>query len=282
MSVYANTARFDFARALTEDELRTMVPSIFAVEAHESRSDRFAPIPTIEIVRGLAKEGFAVVGARQALTRQEGRRDYTKHLLRIRQLDARKQHSVGDAVFEMLMKNANDGTCKYNLMGALFRILCLNSMVANIGTVDEVTVRHSGEVMGKVIDGTYSVMKSAEMVLAAPQDWSKIELRPQEQLAFAESAHHLRFADADGVVKTPITPAQLLEKRRSEDAKSDLWSTFNVVQENVIKGGLHANGHDANNRLRRVTTRRVNGIDQDVRLNKALWRLAERMKELKS
>jgi len=38
---------------------------------------------------------------------------------------------------------------------------------------------------------------------------------------------------------------------------------------------------DANNRPRRVTTRAVNGIDQDVKLNKALWVLAERMAELK-
>ena len=53
-------------------------------------------------------------------TRQEGRRDYTKYLLRFRQIDAAKTHTVGDSVFEMLMKNANDPTCKYNLIVALF------------------------------------------------------------------------------------------------------------------------------------------------------------------
>lgn len=282
MSMYVNTARFDTGRALTEDELRVHAPSIFAVDAHSSRSERFAPIPTIEIVRGLAREGFAVVGARQAVCRQEGRRDYTKHLLRIRQLDATKVHSVGDSVFEMLMKNANDGTCKYNLMGALFRILCLNSMVAQDKTLDEVTVRHSGKVMDKVIEGTYSVMKSAERVLAAPQDWSRIELKQDERLALAEGAHTLRFADSEGNVKTPIKPEALLEARRTEDHKPDLWTTFNVIQENVIKGGLHGLGTDANNNVRRVTTRKINGIDQDVKLNKALWVLAERMKELKT
>jgi hypothetical protein len=57
---------------------------------------------------------------------------------------------------------------------------------------------------------------------------------------------------------------------------------FNVIQENVIRGGLHAVGHDANLRRRRVTSRPVNGIDQDVRLNKALWVLAERMAQIKT
>jgi hypothetical protein len=32
---------------------------------------------------------------------------------------------------------------------------------------------------------------------------------------------------------------------------------------------------------RRVSTRGVKGIDQDVRLNKALWMLSERMAELR-
>ena len=33
---------------------------------------------------------------------------------------------------------------------------------------------------------------------------------------------------------------------------------------------------------RRITTREVKGIDQDVKLNRALWMLAERMAELKA
>ena len=78
MSIYTNTARFDTGRALTEDELYTLAPSVFATSAHVSRSERFAPIPTIEIVRGLAKEGFGVVGAKQSLTRVEGKAPFTR------------------------------------------------------------------------------------------------------------------------------------------------------------------------------------------------------------
>jgi len=55
------------------------------------------------------------------------------------------------------------------------------------------------------------------------------------------------------------------------------------VQENVIKGGLHGVQRDGNGRrLRAVSTRQVKGIDQDVKLNRALWQLAERMAELKA
>ena len=42
-----------------------------------------------------------------------------------------------------------------------------------------------------------------------------------------------------------------------------------------IKGGLSALDRNSKGQPRRVTTRAVNGIDQDQRLNRALWLLAE-------
>jgi hypothetical protein len=115
------------------------------------------------------------------------------------------------------------------------------------------------------------------------RNWTQLQLTDGEQHAFAESAHTLRFADSDGKVTTPITPTQLLEPRRREDVGSDLWRTFNKIQENVIAGGLHAIQRDADGRrVRRVSTRQIRGIDQDVRLNRALWELGTRMAELKN
>jgi hypothetical protein len=281
MTMYTQTARFDTGRALTEDEMHRMAPSIFATSAHESRSERFRPIPTIEIVRGLAKEGFSVVGARQSVTRIPDKAPFTKHLLRIRKLDS--THKVGDTVMEMLLKNANDGTAAYDLMAGLFRICCLNSLVAQKDTIDTLKVRHSGDVMGKVIEGTYRVMTAAESVMAAPQDWGQMNLAYDEQKAFAEAAHVLRFGEPEDDRPSTVRPTELLSRRRSEDLRNDLWTTFNVVQENALKGGLRGVSVNAETGVRRrQTTRAVTGIDQDVRLNKALWLLGERMAELKS
>ena len=280
--IYAQTARFDTGRALSEDELRKVAPSVFATTAHESRSTRFAPIPTIEIVRGLAREGFGVVGAKQSVTRVAGKSDFTKHLLRIRKLDADSSYAVGDTVAEMLLKNANDGTAAYDLFAGLFRIACLNSLVTQVGTIDSVKVRHRGDVMSKVIDGTFSVVENARLALAAPAQWSQLKLDREESLAMAEAARAIRFGDADGNVDSPITATQLLTARRREDSeRNNLWTNFNVLQENVIRGGLSGVAVNANNVRRNMTTRAINGIDQDVKLNRALWTLANRMAELK-
>ena len=284
-AVYApHTARFDDgARALSQDEMRRIAPSIFAARPHASRSERFRAIPTIEVLRGLEKEGFFAVGARQSASRDATKTDYTRHMIRLRRLDDARQYRVGDVVCEIILRNANDGTCAYELMAGLFRIRCLNSLVAQIATIDSIKVRHSGDALEKVIDGTYRVLGQAEAVLAAPRDWSRIALDRDAKAALAASAHALRFGDADGKVTTPIRPEQLLTPRRAEDRADDLWTVMNVVQENVIRGGLSARAPaatDQHGRWRRgrvVTTRAVNNIDQDVRLNRALWVLGERM-----
>ncbi|MEE4016066.1 DUF932 domain-containing protein [Roseibium sp. FZY0029] len=280
-SVYASTARFDSARALSEDEMRRSAPSIFAVSAHESRSERFQPIPTIEVLRALTDEGFMPVGVKQGRTRDASKKDFTKHLIRLRRLDHDAKFCVGDTVCEILLKNANDGTSAFDIMAGLFRIRCLNSLVAQTSTLESVKVRHSGDVRHKVIDGTFRVLKEAEKALAAPADWSGLILDRDEKQVFAEAAHIARFGDNEGETATHIQPSQLLNTRRTGDRENDLWTTFNVVQENAIRGGLEARFRDEHGRLRRSTSRAVKGIDQDVKLNKALWTLSEKMADLK-
>lgn len=281
MSIYTDTARFDTGRELSEDEMRRLAPSIFAMSAHESRSERFQPIPTIDVLRSLRKQGFVPVGVKQSASRTEGKAEYTKHLIRLRRVDDGKTYHVGDNVCEILLKNANDGTSAYELMAGLFRIRCLNSLVTQTGTIDAIKVRHSGDVAAKVIEGTYRVLDEAERTLAAPQDWSKIDLSTDEMNVLAEGAHVLRFGNGDGETTTPIRPEQLLVPRRSDDRSDDLWTVWNRVQENCLKGGLRGVSRDEFGRPRRVRSRAVKGIDQDIRLNKALWILGVKMAELK-
>ena len=73
--------------AYSEDVLRQFVPSIFAETAHESRSARYGYVPTIEVVRGLADEGFKPVFACEARARDESKAGFTKHMIRFRHQD---------------------------------------------------------------------------------------------------------------------------------------------------------------------------------------------------
>lgn len=264
---------------LCDDQLRVAVPSIFATEAHESRSARFAPVPTITVLDGLRAEGFEAFSAVQARTRIEGKAEYTKHMLRLRHRSI-KNHT-GDA-FEIVLINANDGTSAYHMMPGFFRFVCENGLMTG-ETFNEVKVRHSGNAIGEVIEGAYRVLEDAPVVVDQVSRWKGITLRDNEREILAEAAHGLRFPAAiEGEKVAAIEPAALLRPRRSEDRATDLWTAFNVVQENTIKGGLRGYVRDENGRMSRRTTREVAGIDQNRALNRALWLLTERMAELKA
>lgn len=89
------------------------------------------------------------------------------------------------------------------------------------------------------------------------------------QLALAEAALSYRFEEGH----QPVSPQQLLRPRRREDLSDDLWTTYQRVQENLIKGGLCGQ----NRQGQRIHTRAIKGIDSDVKLNRALWVMAEKM-----
>lgn len=277
----AIVTRDPIARPIAREQLERYVPSLFAAEAHESRSARYAYIPTIRILEGLEKEGFLITSARQARPRDAGRFGFTKHMIRMRHA-GRSDVAVGDVFPEVVIVNSHDGTSSYQISAGLFRLACTNGMVVDAGKLDEVRVGHTGDIASKVIEGSYRVLGRAVDSLEAPREWSNIRLSDPEKQIMAEAAHVLRFADASGEVATPIQPRQLLGIRRTVDISPDLWTTMNVIQENVIRGGLRGVQIDPETRQRRrVTTREVGGIDQDVKLNKALWTLTERMAELK-
>jgi hypothetical protein len=271
---------------LTIEEIGQIAPSALAVRAHESRSDRYAYIPTLDVIKGMMDAGFQPFKASQSISRVEGKGDFTKHMIRFRREGAQLSN-VGDSIPEVVLINSHDGTSAYKLIAGMFRLVCSNGLVIADSTIASVSVHHKGNILDNVIEGSYRIVSDSEVAMERVAQWSNLQLTTGEQSAFAEAAHTMRFADSEGTVTTPITPTQLLAPRRHWDNGNDLWHTFNRVQENVIQGGLSARTRSSYDELgrfvpsRRVSTREIKGIDQDVRLNRALWTLAEKMAELR-
>src|SRR5690606_21231353 len=67
---------------LSDYQIRTVAPSIFAETPHDSRSQRYSYIPTAAVLAYLRKEGFEPFMVCQTRVRHEDRRDFTKHMLR--------------------------------------------------------------------------------------------------------------------------------------------------------------------------------------------------------
>ncbi|TCG09588.1 hypothetical protein BZM27_04520 [Paraburkholderia steynii] len=257
-------------RPLTNDEIARVAPSILANAPHESRSSRYSYIPTVEVLDALRKEGFQPFMVCQTHVRDDGRRAFTKHLLRLRHAE----QICGPEANEIILSNSHDGSSSYQMLGGMFRFVCQNGIVCG-DNISDIRVPHKGDVIGEVIDGAFKVLDSFEVQTRQREAMAATVLDEGEQTAFARAALALRY-DEDR--PAPVTEQQLLSPRRFEDRGSDLWRTFNRVQESITRGGLH--GRNASGRA--TTTRAVTGIDQNIRLNRALWVLADELRRLRA
>jgi len=277
---YLNNVRDN--NGLTEDTLLKSVPSVFAGEAHQSRSTKYVYIPTIEIIQNMLKEGFVPVQAMQGKSRTEEKMNFTKHLVRFR-----KQNELGLSVpesSEVILLNSHDGTTSYHLMDGVFRTVCQNGLISG-DLESNFKVRHSGNIIGDVIQASYRILDSAEETKERISEMKSIILTPSEKTLLADYSIKARYniddedeeTDFMTVKELPIPTYKVLTARRFEDRQDDLFTTMNVIQENLIKGGITSRGSDGKKR----TVRAINGIDQNVKVNKLIWSFAEELRKSK-
>jgi len=263
---------------LNLENLRHKIPSIFTEGTAERTSDKYQHISTAKIVEKLLAEGFQPTWVAQCKSRLAVRKAYTKHMLRFRHIDARPTQS--GLYPEIVLVNSHDGLSSYRLMAGVYRIVCANGLIAG-NSYHEIRIRHQGDIVNEVIEGSYQIIENSKRMIELAGDMSSIVLSTSEKKIFSEAAHAIRFEDSS--IGKGIEPLSLLTPRRHEEFnKNDLFSVFNIVQENIIKGGVRGYATDSHGYSKRIRTREISGIDQNIMLNRALWTLAEKMFQLRS
>lgn len=267
-------------RGIGDVELRSLVPSAYATNAHQSRSTRYNFVSTIDVVNQFREHGWHVVSALESRVRDETKSGFQRHMITM--TNSKLPQVVGDVLLTATITNSHDGSSAYSLLAGLLRLICGNGMLCSDGTIDSIKVPHSHKWNEEMIEAEFKIIEELPLLLNRVNDMRAIPLNRHEQLAFSAAAREMRWesdVDDEGkVVSTaPVSIEQINEPKRQEDVGNDLWHTLNRVQENLIRGGIPGTGATG----RKYTTKAVGGVVENVRLNKALWRLAEEMRQLK-
>ena len=247
-----------------EEELRNICPAAFATEPEEGRvSDRYSFLPTTTILEMLQEEGWRWNSAAQVSSRTWSG-SHAKHLIRLRHESLTGQDfGVGDSIPEMVLVNAHNGLGGYQLRAGVFRLVCSNGMVVSEQDFAQIRLRHIGFEREQVIEASRQVIMNAGTMADKIGSWQEINLSDRSRKDFFADAARLRFGDStdDDLIQAASQP------RREADRGTDLWRTFNVAQENIIRGGFRRN---STNRM----VREVTNINAVVNLNQGLWDLA--------
>jgi hypothetical protein len=254
--------------ALSEQTLRSQAPSIFASGPMQGVSSRYTFVPTARIVDGLREQDWVPVDVEEQCIRKEARRGFQKHLIRFRR--AEQMQTLDEWNVELVLLNSHDCGCAYQLHAGIYRRICSNGLVMSEGSFEAIRFRHSKLETDEVVRASFRLLEFVPKVGELVNRFRSRQLEVRESLDLARHAMLLRYPSVD---ESPVDAETLLKSRRTEDEGTDLWTTMNRVQENLVQGGLSDFHRDRRGRLRSV--RALRGIDSKVSLNKGLWGLAE-------
>ena len=257
---------------LTDQELLAQAPTLFTKEPHFEVSDKYHFIPTIDVINEIKTHNWHPMSVQEASVKEVSKNGYQKHLVRFRHFD--DLLNPRENAIELLLFNSHDRSTSFSISAGIYRFVCANGLVIADSVFESYKIKHIGERDNDVrgaIEGIGSFKPQLESKI---DTFSSIILSSQEKLSFAKSSIGFRFDD-----HLEVDHHDLLVPHRVEDEQDDLYTTLNVIQENLLRGNISGKNKETG---RRFTSKQITSIGKDVEVNQALWGMAERISTIKN
>jgi hypothetical protein len=184
-------------------------------------------------------------------------------MITFRQPDSKVR--VGDVSPQVTLFNNHGAQRRATLRAGFYRWICSNGLVVSAGIVDirGDYIHIDGAAFDFDADFTNAIgrLDSACQQIA---QWTKIRLNFVQQNDFAAKGVLIRNNN-DPYWSKHFDSHEFLTRRRDGDKADDLWTVFNVVQENILKGGVQGAAR---------MTKEITQVKEIQRINESLWQLA--------
>ena len=259
---------------LSQADLFDKVPAAFTPAPAPKTSKNYDFVDTMQAVEILQDNGFKPVYAAQKPSRKSGNIPFASHLIAFAQDLSDAPHRP-----EVLLWNSHDASQSLRLLCGIYRMACDNGCVMGEGF--QAKLRHDGgqtagfeKLVQEQAQNMPKAMEAAERMQAIKLDgfrqwdliWKALELRWK--------AYEHASKD-NGSFFGSITIDYANVARRAADTSQDLWTTYNRLQETLIKGGVPLVSR-TNKGLKQRDAKAVQSLKETVRLNQGLWDLAEK------
>jgi hypothetical protein len=259
------------------EELSQKVPAAFSLKQDPNRSDKYSFIPTHELLSLFGKLGWEPYSGKQ-----NGGSPFARHIVRLTNPSLGFLDLRNDKVKpQIIVDNSHNGSSSAKVHMGLFRLVCTNGLVVAMpGLYSGVKFRHVGLSFEEVKNLVEETMSHYNIVADHITEMSERILTPDEQLGFAVSAYAHRIGtrlfDEDGEVLIDkvlkeINPENVVSPLRDSDNNTDLWTTFNVIQERMVKGEFEKFATSG----RKSRPRAITNATRNIEFNKVLWEVAE-------
>lgn len=234
-------------------------------------------VDTSKIVERFERQGWNLHDAKQAKVKTMERNGYQKHLLRFRNENFQRIDGLqgyNESIPELIVENSHDGTSALKIFFGVFRIACLNGIIAG-SSFNSMRVIHSSNSILNIDQGIDTMTAGIPELIEKVNRFSTIQLSPAQKIEMAKQATDIRMRNVKKVEYVHLENA--LRPKRFNDTNQDAFSVFNVLQEKAIRGGFAYAQREDDGRLVWKTTRAVNSVNQSVKINRELWDALERV-----
>ena len=207
--------------------------------------------------------------------------DTCQHTMHFRNpdLEVSKRLLVGGLRPEILITNSHNGQAAFKFHLGLYRLVCENGLVVADRAIENFRVRHFSIDFDTIKQYMGAVTARMPAIMNNINTFKGIIMNKAQQTDFATKAMLLRndkqidsfSGKLDMKTFSSIYhPDELLTIQRGADESNDLFTVFNRIQENLIKGNYKH--HNENGRAPKplVENRKL------LTVNKGLWYLMDR------
>ena len=216
-------------------------------------------IETDEVKSFMESRGFRVRSEQWARVKSAERQGLQRHVVRMYHPDINFKDRR--EVPEIIIQNSYDTSTSVNLMLGVYRLVCSNGLIVG-STFGGASIRHVGSVRSKVLDALDHLdgqIKGLEGFI------DEAKQKTVDLSGLKESFDKLIIPKNATILNhNGYSPESAY---RAEDESADIWTTFNRVQERMMKGGVPYLSES--NKIRR--TKRIKGLYRTIQVNKNLW-----------
>lgn len=267
---------------LTQEELRTKCPMAFkTTPTNPNLTERYSHANTATVIDDFAKLGWYPVDAKQCRPKKKSSGIRSFHMVAFQNENVRIMKNDGSGEIEcyprIILTNSHDGFSSFKFMVGMFRLICSNGLILG-DKLAELSIRHINYDFNELRQVVAASIEQVTQHIAAMNKMNHTFLSEEQKRDFAIKAIRLRkgVSENDKLEIADESIEEVLTPRRKEDESNSLWHVFNVVQENIIKGGFSM--HNSNGKARKQ--RPIKGIVKDIDINQKLYNFAEELMPL--
>jgi hypothetical protein len=230
-----------------------------ADQAHPKMSPRYKTVQTNLIAQKFKDLGFIVDGVhhRRSRTVQAG---YGRHMVKLSHPELLKSTDHNDVKMQLIVTNSFDGSSAFKIQLGFFRFVCANGMIVG-ETLESYKHKHTGMILEELDESIERIAAQVKNLSGLLSKMKEKNLSTAQIISFEHEAMKLRSDKIQAVEWTA---------RREEDKPLDLFTVYNRIQEDLVRGGTAATSSSGRVRV----LREIKGVDKLRELNEKLFDLA--------